>query len=157
MHKTFPLTSLRRLRRDLSLKISHLQIACGPWQVGNVGVAGVVVNTCLRDARSCRLVVSDELLGCLTLVINLVLFANRSRNFTVVCVNRLSRAPRLRLKVLILAECAMLGFNQLSGFTLCYACWLVFSGSGRLRGLRSSTTGLYSSKVMLLTLLTSRE
>ena len=36
MHKDARLTSRRRSRRDIDLKLSHIRIECDPWQLGQV-------------------------------------------------------------------------------------------------------------------------
>ena len=52
MHKDARLTSRRHSRRDFDLKLSHLQIECDPWQVGQVDGAWDVINACPCGACS---------------------------------------------------------------------------------------------------------
>ena len=51
MYKDPRLTSRRRSRRDIVLKLSHIQIECDPWQVGQVDGAWDVRNACPHGAR----------------------------------------------------------------------------------------------------------
>jgi hypothetical protein len=49
-HSDALLTARMRSRRELDLKVSHLQMGCGPWQMGQVDWDWNVVNACLRGA-----------------------------------------------------------------------------------------------------------
>lgn len=53
MHTDTSLTSRRRSRRDLVSKMSHIQMGCDPWQVGQVDAAWDVINAYPRGAYCC--------------------------------------------------------------------------------------------------------